>query len=467
MADRATVVVCDDEELIRWSIAEHLRAEGYRPIEASNGQEALDAIQSHAPALALIDLKMPVMDGLAALRKLRESGSDLPVIMITAHGAVDSAIEATRLGATAYLSKPFDLREISLQVHKALEQDRLQQEVQFLRQRRRSGYGDFIGQAPVLDAVFATLRRLEVVDAPTVLVLGESGTGKDVVARAIHAGGPRKDRVFMEVDCASLPETLIESELFGHERGAFTDAKTTKRGLLETAAGGVVFLDEIGELPLTTQVKFLRALENRTFRRVGGVANIRMDTAIIAATNRDLKEEVRQGRFREDLFFRLNVVPVSLPPLRDRAQDIPLLVAHFLDRFARSFNRPIPTPSGAVLESLAAYPWPGNVRELRNVLERMVILGSQDGQIEIDDLPPEIRWAKQEHAGRAVGGCPFVLPEQGVDLESVERGLVIQALERTRFNQSASARLLGISRYALRYRMEKYGMLDKDGRATP
>ena len=459
MAEQPLILVCDDEELIRWSLCEHLGSEGFAVAEAVNGQDGLDKVAELAPAAVLMDLKMPVMDGLTALRKLRENGHTMPVVVITAHGAVDSAIEATQLGASAYLSKPFDLREITLTLRKTLDDDKLRNEVHYLRSRVRSGYGDFVGASPALERVFSTLRRLERVDSPTVLILGESGTGKDVVARSIHAHGPRKDGVFMEIDCAALPEQLIESELFGHERGAFTDARSTKRGLLEVAHGGVVFLDEIGEMALTTQAKLLRVLESRRFKRVGGVANIPMDVALIAATNRNLRAEVDKGNFREDLYFRLNVVPVEIPALRNRRDDVPALVSHFLERFNRDFGSQVTGVSGAAMELLKAYSWPGNVRELRNVLERIVILGPEE-VIDVGDLPPEIRFARPEGQGLS-SGCPFTLPEDGVDLEAVERGLLGQALDRTGGNQSAAARLLGISRYALRYRMEKYGFLEK------
>ncbi|MBW1878205.1 MAG: sigma-54-dependent Fis family transcriptional regulator [Deltaproteobacteria bacterium] len=458
---KTTIVVCDDEELIRWSLCEHLTQEGFTTIPAANGEECLQAVGEHAPSLVLMDLKMPVMDGLSALRTLRERGHDVPVIVITAHGGVESAIKATRLGATGYLSKPFDLRETTLAVRKALEEDRLRTEVHYLRNRERIGYGDYIGQSKVLAPLFETLERLEKVDAPTVLLMGESGTGKDVIARTIHSRGPRKSGPFMEIDCAALPEQLIESELFGHERGAFTDARTTKRGLFEVAHGGVVFLDEIGELSHGTQAKLLRALENRTFKRVGGIANITMNAAVITATNRHLKEDVETGRFREDLYFRLNVIPIFCPPLRDRRDDVPLLVSHFLDHFAKAFGRRVKGVTAEALEFLKGYGWPGNVRELRNVLERIVILSPEE-VIRASDLPPEVRFAAPNQPSNIGGGCPFVLPESGIDLEEVERGLIAQALERTTGNQSAAARLLGITRYALRYRMEKYHLLEKE-----
>ena len=454
---KATIVVCDDEELIRWSLQAHLESEDYTVVVAENGEQALKAVADSGADLLLTDLKMPVMDGLTAIRELRKTGSTIPVLVLTAHGAVETAVEATRLGASGYLQKPFDVREVTLAIEQALATDRLRQEVHYLRRRQHEGYGEFIGSAPVLEPLFETLRRLENVDAPTVLITGESGTGKDVLARAIHARGPRSNSPFVAVDCASLPEQLIESELFGHERGAFTDAKTMKRGLFEIADGGIAFLDEIGELPMQTQSKLLRALEDRTFKRVGGVKRSPMNVGIIAATNRDLKSEVEEKRFREDLFFRLNVIAVHIPSLRDRRQDVPLLVQHFLETFNARFDRSLQGVDGEAMERLQAYAWPGNVRELRNVLERLVLLAPED-VVRVEHLPPEIQFARSERTRRVDRDCPFDLPEDGVNLEAVERGLLVQALERTAWNQSASARLLGISRYALRYRMEKFDL---------
>ena len=451
-----TILVCDDEELIRWSLATHLTTEGYNVVQAADGEECLQAAAEHVPALIVLDLKMPKKGGLAVLRELRASGSEVLVIMLTAHGGVDSAIEATQLGATAYLSKPFDVREVAMSVRKALDDEKVRREVHYLRRREREGYGDFIGAAPVLKPVISTLRRLERVDAPTVLIMGESGTGKDVLARSIHAAGPRKEHPFVAVDCAALPEHLIESELFGHEKGAFTDARTTKRGLFEVAEGGIVFLDEIGELPIGTQSKLLRALEDRTFKRVGGVRRYPMDVGIIAATNRNLREEVDAGNFREDLFYRLDVITLTVPALRERTSDVPALVEHFMERFTRTFRRNIEGVDGEAMALLQAYRWPGNVRELRNIMERLVLLGPDD-VIRSEDLPSEIRYARR-NAASGMGGCPFVLPEDGLDLAAVEQGLLEQALSRTDGNQSAAARLLGLTRYALRYRMEKYGL---------
>ena len=453
---RHSVLVCDDEELIRWSVTEHLRSEGYNVTAAKNGQECVEAALQQVPDAILLDLKMPVMDGMTALRKLREAGIQTPVIVVTAHGAVESAIEATRLGAVAYLTKPFDLREVSFKLQQAIDADRLATEVRYLREKRRANYASIVGDSPAIQGVFDTMRKLEGIDAPTVLVSGESGTGKELVAQAIHSSGPRKDEPFVEIDCASLPETLIESELFGHERGAFTDARQMKRGLFEVAHKGTIFLDEIGEMSLATQAKFLRAIENRRFKRVGGVVDLPLEAGIIAASNRDLAVEVEKGRFRQDLYYRLAVIPIAMPALRQRTGDLPLLVAHFLDHFRRRIPGRLEGIEPDALQALQRYPFPGNVRELKNIIERIVTLHREDTLIRLVHLPNEVRFAGRTESGRPTG--PFILPEGGVDLEDVERNLLVQALERVQQNQTRAAKLLGITRYALRYRMEKFGL---------
>ncbi len=454
MARGANLLIVDDEELIRWSLCEHLRAEGHEVREAADGHDALQAIEAQAPDLIITDLKMPRVDGLELLRRLRERDDPVPVIVLTAYGAVDSAVQATQLGARAYLSKPFDLREISLQVSRVLESERLSNEIRYLRGQRSPAYGRIIGASPAMRRLFESLTRLETVEASTVLITGESGTGKDLVANAIHERGPRGTGPFMEVDCASLPENLIESELFGHEKGAFTDARSTHRGLFEVARGGTVFLDEIGEMSPTMQAKLLRALENRRFRRVGGSSTLTLDACVIAATHRDLAQLVREGRFREDLFFRLNVVRLQVPPLRDRREDIPALVEHFVDRFNKEYRRAVRGITAEAMERLQRYDWPGNVRELRNVVERALILEATD-RLDLAHLPAEIRLGR---SGRALAG--FVLPEEGVNLDEVECSLIQQALARTEGNQSAAARLLGLTRYQLRYRMEKFELAE-------
>jgi two-component system, NtrC family, response regulator AtoC len=461
MTQGSTVLVCDDEELIRWSLVEHLRGMGYNVIEAVDGVDLVEKVSVSAPDLVITDIKMPRMDGMTALRTLREQDFEVPVIVLTAHGAVNTAVEATQLGAKAYLAKPFDLREVGLAVQQVLEQHRLATEVRYLREREAGAYAKIIGQSASMRRLFSTLERLEDVDASTVLVRGESGTGKDLIAHAIHEKGPRKGGPMMEIDCASLPENLIESELFGHERGAFTDARTMKRGMFEVARGGTIFLDEIGELSPPMQAKLLRALENRKFKRVGGLTYLNVDAGVVAATNRDLVAEVKAGNFREDLFFRLNVITVEVPPLRERREDIPILVDHFVRRFNRDFRREVQGFSQEAMAQLTAYSWPGNVRELKNIIERVVILEPHE-IIEAGHLPPEIRYGRGSSGGSS-SGATFILPEEGVDLEAVERSLIIQAMDRTGGNQSAASRLLGISRYALRYRLEKHDLASSSG----
>lgn len=490
------VFVCDDEELIRSALTRQLENDGYDVLALQNGQACLDALQKIVPDAIVLDLAMPVLDGLTVLRRLRANEIGVPVVVLTARNAPEAVIEATELGAASYLHKPFDLREFSLMLRRVIQNRRLELEVEVLRSRQQDKYGKLVGNSPALLRVLDLLKRLEGVNAPTVLLQGESGTGKDLVAQAIHSQGMRKRGLFMEVDCASLPEALIESTLFGHEKGAFTDATHLKLGLFETARGGTIFLDEIGEMSLGTQVKLLRAIENRRFKRVGGVSDIPLDAGVIAATHRDLMEEVRAGRFREDLFFRLNVIQITMPPLRSRPDDIPLLASHFLGHFSRHLGRAPRTLSGEVIEAFRRYSWPGNVRELRNVIERNMILETGD-QVQLEHLPPEILRAAQremhapaqeqspawtrvrgEAGSSSVSSPPpatpaplpsppastatsiplvagFVLPPEGIELEALERSLVAQALERTEGNQSAAARLLGISRYALRYRLEK------------
>ncbi len=459
--DRPRVLVLDDERLIRWSLAEELRAAGYEPIEAGTLAEAREALESD-PDLCIFDIRLPDGSGVDLLREVRESDTDTPIIMITGHGNVATAVEVTRAGATEYIPKPFDLREMMLVVERATAAGQERRELRALRAHTgRGGYGELVGASPAMAGMFELLRRLEDADAPTVLVLGESGTGKDLVARAIHRRSRRKDEPFLEVDCTGLSDTLIQSELFGHERGAFTDAKVRKLGLFEVAGRGSIFLDEIGELSLGTQSKLLRALENRRFKRVGGTRDVLLEARIVAATNRDLAGEVAAGRFRKDLFYRLNVIPVHVPPLRQRVGDVALLTAHFVKRLASDLGRPAVTVTDDALASLVAYEWPGNVRELRNVLERAVIL-CRDATIDTVDLPAELRGAPR---GAHPTPGRILLPEEGLDLAAVEQDLVQQALDRTGNNQSKAARLLGIGRFALRYRMEKLGLLpaQRDG----
>ncbi len=454
-ATRYSIIVCDDEELIRWSISEHLRNEGYAVSTTKNGLECLELASRQHPDAIIIDLKMPVMDGLTAMRRLREAGINAPVIVITANGALESAIEATRLGAAAYIPKPFDLREVSLKLSQTITADRLAAEVRYLREKRRASYGSLVGESAPMQGVFALLQKLETVEAPTVLVTGESGTGKELVAQTIHASGPRKEDPFVELDCGGLSEVAIEAELFGHER-ATTEGRTLKHGLLELAHKGTLHLGEVSELSLATQAKLVRAIENRRFKRIGGSADLVLEASIIASSTRDLAVEVEKGRFRQDLFYRLSVITVALPPLRTRAGDLPILVGHFLDTFRHRIPGRLEGISPVALQALESYPWPGNVRELRNMVERIVTLHRDEPLIELMHLPTEVRTASHGDLDSVI--APFVLPPHGCDLEMVEKSLIVQALERVKKNQTQAAKLLGITRYALRYRMEKFGL---------
>jgi DNA-binding NtrC family response regulator len=446
---RPRIVVCDDEELVRWSLVEGLKQSGFEAFEAIDGQDCLEVVERESPALVLMDVRMPRLDGLQALRRLRESGFDAPVLMLTAMSDIETAVEATQLGAARYLTKPFDLEEVRAVVREVLSRDALKTQGGEIEQ----GEAGIIGRSLAMQSVFQTLNKLRTVHQPTILLTGESGTGKDVLARAIHHVGSRSDEPFVEVDCTAIPEALLESTLFGHEKGAFTDARNQHRGLFEVAGAGVVFLDEIGELPLAMQAKLLRALENRRFKRVGGSVDISFHAAIIAATNRDLKQEVASGRFREDLFYRLAVVQIALPPLRAREEDVRLLAQHFVEHYNRVFERSVQGIGAGAVERLMAYRWPGNVRELRNVIECAMVFKDGD-TLEQGDLPSHVRFASTD----SPADCPFILPEEGIELDAVERGLVIQALERTDHNYAAAARLLGLSRYALRNRVKKFGL---------
>jgi len=455
---RHSVLVCDDEELIRWSLSEHLRGEGYNVTSAKNGSECIEVAARSHPDVILLDLKMPVLDGLTALRRMRDAGVQAPVIVITAQGAVESAIEATRLGAVGYITKPFDLREVSLKVNQVLTADRMATEVHYLREKRRDKYGRIFGESEAMHTLFDAMHKLENIDAPAVLVTGESGAGKGLVAQAIHANSPRKDEPFVEIDCGSMSETQLESELFGHERGAFADARAMKRGLFEVAHKGTILLEEIGAMSLATQARLLRALESRRFKRIGGTIEIAFDANIIATSHRDLAADVEKGRFRHDLFYRLAALTITLPPMRNRAGDLPVLAARFLDQSRRRNPGRIESISPEAMKALQAYSWPGNVRELRNVIERMATLHRNEPVIQVAHLPSEVRTPNAGETSAVANGGPFILPEGGVDLEKVEKSLLMQALERVKQNQTQAAKLLGITRYALRYRMEKFGL---------
>ncbi len=452
------ILVVDDEKLIRWSVGERLQRDGYEVLSAETGEEALELVAANAPDVMLLDVRLPGIDGLATLQRALALHPDVSVLMMSAHSTVDIAVEAMKHGAVDFLVKPFPFQSLDAAVERALAAARTRRQIAALTSERKGAtesLGALVGRSAAMENVRGMASRLAASDATTVLIEGESGSGKEVVARAIHFGSARADRPFLQVNCAALPEHLLESELFGHERGAFTDAHTQKRGLFETAEGGTVMLDEIGDLHPGGQAKLLRLLENKTFRRVGGVTELRADVRVLAATNVDLEERVSEGRFRADLFFRLNVVRILVPPLRGHAEDIPLLTAHFVARFNQEMRRHVRGVTTSAMQLLQAYHWPGNIRELRNVVERAFILHANVDELRPEHLPPELRG--ESTARKAEKPAPTV-PAEGLVLEDVEKRLIREALERSSGNQSRAARLLGISRDTLRYRLKKHGM---------
>ena len=445
---KAKILVVDDEQLIRWSLVERLTQEGYRTLEAETAKEALARFDEGVD-LVLLDYRLPDGDGLSVLKEIRRREPDTLVILLTAYSSVNTAVEVMKEGAFHYATKPFNLDEIALLVEKALETSRLRREVRALRASQAQPFGmdRIIGDSPAMTSVKALLEKVATSPASTVLLTGESGTGKDLAAKAIHYASHRASQPFMNITCSALTDSILESELFGHERGAFTDARQQKRGLLESADGGTVFLDEIGEMAPNLQAKLLRFLEEKAFKRVGGAADIQVNVRVIAATNRNLEERVRDGSFREDLYYRLNVLPVALPPLRDRAEDVPVLTDFFIDGFNREFRKNVLGVEPDVLEAIQHYAWPGNVRELRNAVERAVLLA--EGERLTRDLFSML--------GLTPGTTQNVqLPPAGTDLEQLERDLVVQALERTKWNQTKAAGLLGLNRDQIRYRIEKF-----------
>ncbi len=454
-AARVKVLIVEDEKLIRWSLRQKLEAADYVVSEAENGADAIALVEGEYYDLILLDYKLPDMTGLDILRRIRERDSDVVVIMMTAYSSIESAVDAIKLGAYDYVSKPFDMDVLVRIAAKGLETTKLRREVRELRRHLKHEFDidRIIGQHKCMIEMFDTIDRVAQSGASTIFLRGDSGTGKDLVARVIHYNSDRAPRPFVNITCTALSETLLESELFGHEKGAFTDAKSTKKGLFELADGGTLFLDEVGDMPIGLQAKLLRFLEERKFRRVGGTQEISVDVRVIAATNRAIETAIEQGRFREDLMFRLNVIPIYLPPLRERGDDVRILAQHFAAQFAKEFRKPVRQVDESAMKKLLGYSWPGNVRELRNVLERAVLL-SRDEVISADDIVV----GRPEHS-HSSGTNGFMLPGDGLNLQEFENLMIKQALERTHNNQTQAARLLGLSRDAFRYRMEKIGLL--------
>jgi len=457
---KARILVIDDEPNARAALRTILTEEGYEIGEAADGEEGLAKLNELAPDVVLADVRMPKMDGLSLLRKAKEQGSDASFVMMTAFASIEAAVEAMRLGAENYLVKPLDVNAVLVFLQKALEKRNLVKETERLRERVRERYklDGMVGEAPELQAVYDVIRQAAASKA-TFLILGESGTGKELVAQALHELSPRKDKPFVKVACAALSETLLESELFGHERGSFTGAIGRKEGRFELADGGTLFLDEIGEITPTVQVKLLRALQTREFERVGGVSSIKVDVRVVAATNRDLAAEVKAGKFREDLYYRLNVVAVTLPPLRRRRGDIPALAAHFLEKYGAAYGKKIKGLTPGTLNAMLGHDWPGNVRELENAIERGVVLCKGD-ELTADDLPSTLRGprpAQRDPAG--------LIP--GASLAEIEREAILRTLELLGGSTSRAAEMLGISVRKIQYRLKEFAGEKPEGDLEP
>ena len=451
----STVLVVDDEKNYLVVLEELLSEEGYEVLTASCGSEALNIIENTPVQTVLSDIKMPAMTGIELLDRITAIDPDLPVILMTAYAEVDQAVAAMKKGALDHIQKPFDNKDVKRAVARGLERRSLIQNIRRLESELGSAWGNIIGKSKEMENVFALMKK--VADTPTtVLVCGESGTGKELIARALHRASSRSGAPFVSINCGAIPENLLESELFGHEKGAFTGAVGLKQGKFEFADRGTLFLDEVGEMSLSLQVKLLRVLQEHEFQRVGGNKDVQVDVRIIAATNKDLQEEVASGRFRSDLFFRLNVVRIDVPPLRERKTDIPVLVAHFVSKFRERLGRSVRDVDPEVVDALYRYGWPGNVRELENVIERAVVL-CRGGAITPDDLPAEIRGAL---AG-AANLDTLISLEKGLSetLDAVEEQMIRDALKKSDNIQAQAAKILGVSRSNLQYKMKKYGLL--------
>ncbi|MEK6651324.1 MAG: sigma-54 dependent transcriptional regulator, partial [Nitrospirota bacterium] len=455
----AKILVIDDEKLLRWSLQQNLSKEGYTVITAEKGMEGLNLFKEETPDVTLLDIHLPDVSGITVLQGIKEINKDALAIMITAFGDIQTAVKTIKLGAYDFVEKPFNVDKLKILVAKALETVSLRKEVSQFRSQLSLKYGfdSIIGQSEEMQKIFEIIKKIAKSDATTIMLQGESGTGKDLVAKVIHYQSRRSDKPFMEINCTALPETLIESELFGHEKGAFTDAKAMKKGLFELADGGSIYLDEIGDMKPSTQAKLLKIIESKMFKRIGGVKDITVDVRIIAATNKNLAEEVKSGNFREDLYYRLKVIPVLIPPLRDRPSDISDLAKYFINEFNREFKKNLKGISKETEKYFKEYQWPGNVRELKNIIERAMILESEEDFILPEHLP--IEFTSKEVAFANVRSIDIKIPPGGLDIEEVEKELIRQALDITRGNQTKSSRLLNITRDALRYRMQKFGFL--------
>jgi len=446
-----SILVIDDEKLQREIIRDILKYEGYQVTIAGSSQEALEFLSRNLIDLVITDLRMPEVDGIELLGKVKEINPEIGVIVVTAYGSVESAVEAMKKGAFHYLTKPLGKEELLLIVQRALENKWLLQENRLLRREleERYQFHNLIGSSPRMQDVFKVIEKIAPSDS-TILIYGESGTGKELVARAIHFYSKRKDHGFLAINCAAIPDTLLESEMFGHERGAFSGAYSQKKGLFEEAHQGTLFLDEIGDLDISLQAKLLRVLQDGEIKRVGGTKVITVDVRVIAATNKDLEGEMQEGRFRQDLYYRLNVVPIFLPSLRERKEDIPLLVDFFIKKIGKKLGKVIERITPDAMNKLLDYSWPGNVRELESVIERAVLL-NESGVLQSRDLPEKLSVPKTQ-----VAGLDLAIPDEGISLPEVERTLIENALVKTNWSIKRASELLGITYKTLQYRIQKF-----------
>jgi len=456
---KETILVVDDERLVRWSLQQKLEQWGYHVSLAEDGATALGRVQLDNPDLITLDVKLPDMTGIEVLSELRNRNVQVPVIVITAFGVVDDAVRSLKLGAYDFIEKPINFEKLENSLRNAFETRRLRSEVAHSREIQRSEFSvdHIVGVSQHIRDVVELIRKLAASEASTILIQGESGTGKDLVAHAIHYESARRDRPFYAINCAAIPENLMESELFGHEKGAFTDARTQKKGMFEMADGGTIFLDEISEMTLGMQAKLLRVLEGQSFRRVGGVKNISVDVRVVVASNRNLEQAVRTSRFRRDLYYRLAIIPVALLPLREHKEDIAPLLQHFIQYYNQKFHKNIQGVTREADELLMNYDWPGNIRELRNAIERVMIL-AEGNRVAAKYLPIRISEGGPLPIPAGEGGeeAGIRLPPGGTSLYDVERELIRQAIEQSRGNKTTAARLLGITRDTLRYKVKKY-----------
>ncbi len=452
---KVKILVIDDERFITWSLKQYLEKAGYEVFTAETGEEGLEIFKAELPEIVLLDMHLPGISGIEVLQTLKKLQKETVVIIITAHGDIQTAVSVIKAGAYDFIEKPFELERVSVILKKAQETLSLKKEVEQLREQRHGKYSfdSIIAESKQMKDVVNLAKKVAQSDANIILIQGESGTGKNLLARAIHYGSSRAEEPFIEVTTTAIPDTLIESELFGYEKGAFTDAKISKKGLFEMASGGTIYLDEIGDIKPSTQAKLLRVIEDRTFKRLGGLKDISVDVVIIAATNKNLESAVKDGSFRTDLYYRLKVIPINIPPLRERKEDIVPLALFYIKMFNKEFRKNVRGISPEAERLLINYPWFGNARELKNVIERICILEDTD-IIRPEHIPSEIA-----DFGAHPEKTFLSLPPEGVSLKDIEKNLIIQALEKTNYNQTKAARLIGISRDALRYKMQKFGLL--------